>query len=149
MKGLCGATCTGCELMVNGKCKGCKESKGCPFGKQCWIFKYIELGGEESFEKLKKEIIAEFNSLKVEGMPEIKELYSLHGSFVNLEYQLPNGEKVKFVNDDEIYLGNQVECEFNDEIKRCFGIISNMNFLLVSEYDENGVNPELILYKKR
>ncbi len=83
-------------------------------------------------------------------MPKIKELYPLHGEFVNLEYTLPNGEKIKYLNNNESYLGNQVECEFNDEnLKRYFGIIANMTFLLVSEYDEDGSNPEIVVYKKR
>ena len=82
-------------------------------------------------------------------MPKIKELYPLHGSFVNLEYPLPNGIKAKFLNDNEAYLGNQVECEFNDEKKQCFGLIANTNFLLVCEYEANGNNPEIIIYKRR
>ncbi len=32
---------------------------------------------------------------------------------------------------------------------RCFGLVANMDFLLVSEYGANGENPEIILYKKR
>ena len=83
-------------------------------------------------------------------MPKIEELYSLNGSFVNLEYSLPNGIKAKFLQDDEIYLGNQVECEFNDgDFKKCFGLVGNMNFLLICEYGENGSNPELLVYQKR
>ena len=150
MEGLCGATCTGCELLVNNKCKGCKNTNGCPFGKKCWIAKYIEVGGKESFEEFKKEIIEEFNSLNIEGMPKIDNLYSLHGDFVNLEYILPNNKKTKFLNDDELYLGNQVECVFNsDKTKKCFGLLANMNFLIVCEYGEDGSNPELLIYKKR
>lgn len=67
-------------------------------------------------------------------MLNINELYSLHGSFVNLEYELPNGKKVRFLKDNKVYLGNQVECQFNDdEVKRCFGLVANMDFLLVCE----------------
>jgi hypothetical protein len=83
-------------------------------------------------------------------MPKIHELYPLRGDFINLEYYLPNGIKIKLLSDDEIYLGNQVECEFNDsEIKQYFGLVANMNFLLVCEYGENERNPEIIIYKKR
>ena len=32
---------------------------------------------------------------------------------------------------------------------RCFGLVANMDFLLVCTYEENGENPELVLYKKR
>ena len=45
------------------------------------------------------------------------------------------------------YLGNQLECEFGGN--RCFGIAANMDFLLVCTYEENGENPELVVYKKR
>ena len=150
MKSICGANCDECELLKNKKCEGCNNTKGCPFGKKCWIASYIEIVGEENFETLKKQIIEEFNSLKVDGMSKIEDLYPLQGSFVNLEYPLPNGKKVKLLNDNETYLGNQVECDFNDgEFKRCFGLLANTTFLLVCEYGENGTNPEIIIYKKR
>ena len=150
MKGLCGTNCEECSYYQNKKCEGCKKNKGCPFGKKCWIAKYIEIGGKEQFNILKEELINELNSLNIDGMPKINELYPLNGSYVNLEYPLPNNTKVKFLNDDEIYLGNQLENIYNDDInKKCFGLVANMAFLLVCEYGENGQNPEIILYKKR
>ena len=109
--------------------------------------KYRELGDEEKFEELKQQLIAEFNALHIEGMPEVKELNALVGGYVNLEYSLPNGKTVKFLDDGVTYLGNQLECEFGGN--RCFGIIANMEFLLVCTYEENGENPELVIYKKR
>ena len=45
------------------------------------------------------------------------------------------------------YLGTQLECEFGGN--RCFGIAANMDFILVCTYEENGENPELVVYKKR
>ena len=148
MEGICGANCDECEL--NKTCKGCKKTKGCPFGKKCFIANYIEIGGKDSFSELKKELIKDFNSLSIAGMPKIDELYPLNGAFVNLEYSLPNGKKVKFLDDNEIYLGNQVECIFNDdEIKKCYGLVANMSFILVCEYEEDGKNPQLLIYKSR
>lgn len=44
-----------------------------------------------------------------QGMEKIEELYPLIGRYVNLEYTLPSGQKVKLLNDDEMYLGNQLE----------------------------------------
>ena len=150
MEVLCGANCEECELLKNNKCQGCKNTNGCPFGKKCWIAKYIEVGGKENFEELKKTIINEFNSLNIDGMPKIEELYPLHGEFVNMEYPLPNGNEIKFLDDNEAYLGTQVECEFNnEEIKKYFGLLANTSFLLVVEYGENGINPEIIIYKRR
>ena len=149
MESICGANCEECALYKN-KCKGCKATDGCPFGEKCWIANYIEVGGKESFESLKKELINEFNSLNIDGMPEIEELYPLHGEFVNMEYPLPNGEYVKLLKDNGVYLGNQVECLFNDdEIHRCYGILADMSFMLVCEYGENGSNPEIVVYKRR
>ena len=134
MKAICGANCDECELL-NNKCKGCINTNGCPFGKKCWIAKYISVGGKENF---------------IEGMSKIDDLSPLTGSYVNLAYTLPYGKKEKLLNDDEQYLGNQVECIFSDEeIKKLFGLVANMNFILVCEYEKNGENPELLLYKKR
>lgn len=109
--------------------------------------RYIELGGEEKFEEFKKQLICEFNALNVEGMPKVESLNVLSGSFINLEYELQNGKKVKFLDDNATYLGNQLPCEFGGE--RCFGIAANMQFLLVCTYEANGTNPELVIYKKR
>ena len=56
----------------------------------------------------------------------------------------------KILDDNDMYLGNQVKSKFNDgEVIRCFGILANMNFILISEYGPNGDNPEIIIYKKR
>jgi hypothetical protein len=110
--------------------------------------KYMKLGGKEKFEEFKQQLIHEFNTLfHVEGLPKIENLNVLSGSFVNLEYRLPNGQIVKFLDDNATYLGSQLECEFGGD--RCFGIVANMDFLLVCTYEENGENPELVIYKKR
>lgn len=109
--------------------------------------KYRKLGGEEKFDEFRQQLIAEFNALHIEGMPEVKELNALVGGYVNLEYPLPNGKTVKFLDDGITYLGNQLGCEYGGN--RCFGIIANAEFLLVCTYEENGENPELVIYKKR
>lgn len=150
MGSICGANCNDCDYWKNNNCNRCRKSNGCPFGKQCFIAKYILTGGKDNYEIFKNQLIEEFNSLSISGMPKIKELFPLNGFFVNLKYPLPNGSIVELLNNDEIYLGNQVECEFNDgELIKCFGLVANMDFLLISEYGANGDNPEIILYKKR
>ena len=109
--------------------------------------RYAELGGEEALEAFKQQLVEEFNALDVEGMPRVEGLNVLSGSFINLEYTLPNGERVKFLNDSATYLGNQLPCEFGGD--RCFGIAANMEFLLVCTYGADGADPELVLYQKR
>ena len=109
--------------------------------------KYKHLDGAEKFEEFKQQLISEFNDLHIDGMPKVEKLNALVGGYINLEYRLPNGQTVKFLDDNATYLGNQLECEFGGD--RCFGIAANMDFLLVCTYEENGENPELVMYKKR
>ena len=108
---------------------------------------YKNLAGAEKFEEFKSKLIEEINALGVEGMPKVEKLNALVGGYVNLEYRLPNGKIVKFLDDNATYLGNQLECEFGGE--RCFGIVANMDFILIATYEANGENPELVIYKKR
>ena len=109
--------------------------------------RYEELSDGGQFEEFKKQLIDEINGLDIEGMPGVDNLNALVGKYVNLEYPLPGGEKVKFLDDQTTYLGNQLESEIKDGL--FFGILANMDFLLVCTYEKDGENPELILYKKR
>ena len=109
--------------------------------------KYDELSDDGQFEEFKKQLIKEINDLHIEGMPKLEKLNALVGQFVNLPYRLPSGADVKFLNDGTTYLGNQLESEFGGD--RCFGVLANMDFILISTYEKDGKNPELVLYKKR
>ena len=109
--------------------------------------KYEELSDNGQFEEFKQQLIREINDLHIEGMPEVKKLNALVGSYVNLAYRLPSGANVKFLDDHTTYLGNQLESELGGD--RCFGILANMDFILVCTYEAEGANPKLILYKKR
>ena len=109
--------------------------------------RYAKLGEDGKFEEFKKQLIAEINDLHIEGMPKVERLNMLVGEYVNLEYRLPNGKTVKFLENATTYLGNQLECEFGGD--RCFGIVANMDFILVCTYEEDGNNPELVIYKRR
>ena len=44
----------------------------------------------------KKRLIEEFNAPGISNMPTVTTLCQLRGAYVNLEYTLPNGEKVKY-----------------------------------------------------
>ena len=109
--------------------------------------KYDELGDGGEFDAFKAKLIEEINDLHIEGMPKVEKLNALVGKYVNLEYRLPNGMKVKFLNDGTTYLGNQLESEIVDGL--CFGVLANMDFILVCTYESEGANPELVVYKKR
>ena len=109
--------------------------------------RYQELSDDGQFEAFKEQLIKEINDLHIEGMPRLEKLNALVGRFVNLEYRLPSGFNVKFLDDQITYLGNQLEPEFGGD--RCFGVIANMDFIMVCTYEKDGKNPELVLYKKR
>ena len=109
--------------------------------------RYEELSDNGQFEAFKQKLIEEINGLHIEGMPRVEKLNALVGQSVNLAYRLPNGDQVKFLDDQTTYLGNQLESEFSGE--RCFGVLANMEFILVCTYEKEGTNPELVLYKKR
>lgn len=148
----CGMNLEDCNISkeINGNfneeyCKWCYNDGN--FTLDFWK-QYVKIGGIEKFEEFKKQIIDEFNSiLGIEGLPKIENLNVLSGSFINLEYRLPNGNLVKFLDDKASYLGSQLECEFGGD--RCFGIAANMDFLLICTYEKDGKNPELVMYKKR
>ncbi|MBQ9112433.1 MAG: helix-turn-helix domain-containing protein, partial [Clostridia bacterium] len=59
--------------------------------------KYADIGGDEKFAEFKKQLIREFNDRHIEGMPEVRTLNYLVGGYINMEYTLPNGQKVKFL----------------------------------------------------
>ena len=109
--------------------------------------RYEELSDNGQFDEFKKKLIDEINDLHIEGMPKVEKLNALVGKYVNLEYRLPNGVNVKFLDDGATYLGNQLESEFDGN--RCFGFLANMDFILICTYGAEGADPELVMYKKR
>ena len=137
---------------MNTKCAGCAATNGQPFGGTCMLAlccmsNNCENRGNiyETSCKLKERLIAEYNALGIEDMETVTDLNALRGSFVNLEYELASGQKMKFWNDNRIYLGNQI-CKKGSD--RCYGLTADEHYLLVCEYGENGSDPEIIVYKK-
>lgn len=140
---ICGADCAQCPSRA--ECKGCAETGGCPFGKQCFLAAYILKFGREKLAALQQTLIDELNGLSIPGMQRVEALYPMRGSFVNLPYRLPNGQTARLLDDNEIYLCSQVECTPG----KCYGLAAGLDFLLVSQYGENGTEPELVLLKRR
>ena len=62
------------------------------------------------------------------------------------KYPLPNGQSVRLLEDNNVYLGNQIEMPGSG---RCYGVVADEAYLLVCEYGCNGEKPQIILYKKR
>ena len=142
---LCGADCAVCEMKE--KCKGCAATCGSPFGGRCVAAEYRKTHALEDYRAYKEKLKARINQLlAAEGIPGTDALYELCGAFVNLEYGMPGGERVKLLNDRDIYLGCQIPLP---EQGLCYGVVAGTDFLLVCSYRENGTDPELLLYRKR
>ena len=134
----CGENCCKeCERLL--ECGGCEQCQGHPFGGSCVAER------NKDFSFLKRRLIDEINTFGIEGL-NVTDLNLLTGSYVNLPYPLANGSMVRFLKDNDIYLGNQVERADSD---RCYGIVANEDFILVCEYGCNGSDPEIVLYKRR
>ncbi len=108
---------------------------------------YENLSDNGEFEAFKQQLVDEINDLHIEGMPRVEKLSALVGQYVNLEYPLPSGARTKFLKDGATYLGTQMESEIVDGL--CFGVLANMDFIMVCTYEAEGANPEFLLYKKR
>lgn len=150
-KSICGLDCANCSM--NTACSGCTATGGKPFGGECMVAACCGKGKSGDcgdFSKniclLKERLMDEFNALDIPGMPPVTDLYALVGSFVNLEYTLPGGQRIKLWNDKRVYLGNQLPKPGTD---RCYGLTADENWLLVCEYGENGADPEIVVYRKR
>ena len=138
MKTYCGENCCK-ECYRLQECGGCEKCQGHPFGGSCVAER------NKDFPSLKRLLIDEINNLGIKGLA-VADLNLLTGSFVNLPYPLANGSTVRFLKDNDIYFGNQVEQPDSD---RCFGIVANEDFILICEYGCNGSDPEIVLYKRR
>lgn len=142
---ICGVQCHQCNQQDT--CQGCRSTGGQPFGKPCFIARYLRLGGPEALDFFKAQLMEEINQLAISGMPKITDLVPLNGRLVNLAYPLPSGQKVTFLDDDQVYLGAQLPCQFDES--RFFGVVAGLGFLMVCSYDAQWENPELVVYKKR
>ncbi|WP_028509400.1 zinc ribbon domain-containing protein [Ruminococcus sp. NK3A76] len=106
---------------------------------------HSELANDGAFEDFKRRLVDEINALGIPGMPKVDKLNALVGSYVDLAYPLPSGAAVSFLDKSATYLGNQLESADG----RCFGVLANAEFILISTYGEKCKDPELLLYKKR
>jgi 8-oxo-dGTP pyrophosphatase MutT (NUDIX family) len=138
IKTYCGVDCCSeCPRLL--ECGGCEKCGGRPFGGSCVAAR------NRDFLLLKKQLIEEINAIGIEGLS-VSDLNLLSGAYVNLAYPLANGSSVRFLKEEDVYFGNQVEREGSE---RCYGIVADETFLLICEYGCNGADPEIVLYKKR
>ena len=136
----CGADCGNCSFRDN--CKGCKATCGSPFGGKCVAAEYLKQNNMIEYGHFKTNVLRRINSyLERFDITPAEALYELPGFYVNLEYEITPGVKARLLDDRNIYLGAQIVGE-----DRCYGIITDGDFLILCSYEENGANPYLISY---
>ena len=148
---ICGADCAQCWMKES--CGGCVETDGRPFGGPCMVAACCRGRGQARCGEcagsacgLRAQLIAEFNALGIADMERVTDLNALRGASVNLSYPLPSGQSVKLLDDNKIYLGNQLH---KKNSSRCYGLAADERFLLVCEYGDGGSEPEMVVYQKR
>lgn len=144
MSTICGMDCCGqCEREK--ECGGCEKVDGHPFGGTCIAAECIKKNGMKALAVSKQLVMDEINALGIKDL-HVEELYLLNGFRVNLEYTLPNGQSVKLLDDNNVYWGSQIEIPDSD---RCYGVIADEEYLIISEYGCGGTDARIIMYKKR
>lgn len=140
----CGLDCCGqCPRAT--ECGGCENTSGHPFGGSCVAAEWVQQGGSERLNQEKQRLIAEVNALDIPKLV-ITDVTLLNGFYVNLAYSLPNGDAVKLLQDQRVYLGAQIA---QPSSERFYGVVADEQYLLISSYGPSGEAPEIILYKKR
>ena len=142
MSSICGVNCDECK--IKDKCKCCIETNGHPWGENCALAEFCYDKKENTKERIiayKNELIEEINNLNLDFILKIEELYPLNGIFVNIEYELHNGEKIRLLKDNNIYLWTQLPKADNSGY---YGIIADNDYILVGKYDNNYQNANII-----
>lgn len=90
-------------------------------------------------------LIAQFNDLKIEGMPPVTKLYGKKGDSLNIECRLPNGETAKILDDNKMYYFAELPKSGSE---RFFGLVTDKKQLAVFEYSSDFADAELIIWKR-
>lgn len=94
---------------------------------------------------MKEKILAEIKALGIKEFDNLKSLNQLDGSYLNLEVNLPNGVKVKLLDDNKKYYANQIDISGSD---KCYGVAADESFIVVYRYGCEGKDAELIQIKR-
>lgn len=93
----------------------------------------------------KADLIKEFQTLGIPELERLADLCELPGKFVNLEYTLPSGQRVKLLDDEKTYLGSEVHKAGSH---RCYGLAADEEYLLVCEYGDGGTDAQIVVWKR-
>ena len=91
-------------------------------------------------EILQDKVIKKLEELEIPEFKDIKEMCELPGAYVNMESELPNGEKKKVLQDDAMYLCCQAP--IND--LECYGVAANEERIVIYRYKNDDSESKII-----
>lgn len=89
---------------------------------------------------MQERIIKVLQTLGIEELKEVDQLWELPGSYINMESKLEKGEKKQVLDNDKMYLCCQVE--IND--RECYGIAADDKEIVVYKYKNDGMDAEVV-----
>jgi len=92
-----------------------------------------------------EKLLDEIKCLGIRELEKIDSLNLLDGSYLNLEVCLPNGNKVKLLDDNKKYYANQIDIEGSD---KCYCIAADESYIAVYKYGCQGKDAELVQIKR-
>lgn len=94
---------------------------------------------------MKERLLTEIKKLGIRGFDKLNTLNLLDGSYLNLEVELPNGVRVKLLDDSKKYYANQIDVEGSE---KCYGVAADENYIVVYKYGCEGADAELVQIKR-
>lgn len=94
---------------------------------------------------MKERILTEIKHLGIKEFEKLNSLNLLDGNYLNLEIELPNGDRAKLLDDNKKYYANQIDIENSD---KCYGVAADESFIVVYKYGCDGADAELIQIKR-
>lgn len=94
---------------------------------------------------MKERILTEIKNLGIKEFEKLNSLNLLDGNYLNLEIELPNGDRAKLLDDNKKYYANQIDIENSD---KCYGVAADESFIVVYKYGCDGADAELIQIKR-
>ncbi len=94
---------------------------------------------------MKERILTEIKHLGIQEFEKLNSLNLLDGNYLNLEIELPNGDRAKLLDDNKKYYANQIDIENSD---KCYGVAADESFIVVYKYGCDGADAELIQIKR-
>lgn len=112
-----------------------------------FIERYIGMGGEAAYREYLLHLEGEYDALGIPGLPAVRGLESRHGSTLPAEYVGPGGRPLPLLEKDLTYWAARIIGGFDGETQ--YLLVAGTDFLLVAMEREEGLPPELLLWKRR